>query len=222
MKPLVFAVVAAGVALAFACWPGAPRPAASASIAVPLARSPSLPQVDPAGEGQPAERAPAAEPTDGPSPAPEHAGDEVLLSALPLEVISKTSSLVLLEVTPVGVERLEVIDKPLAFRELNRGSGPYAYRLLDARGEPLFSGEFELPELCPLAGHEAPHVRGHVVIEHQTVLSLRVPALAEASQLEVVRHIPLADARPHPLGTIDLRSPHETASPARLPALAGE
>jgi len=226
MKPLVLAAVAA-LGLVLAGWPGSSVPAPSAPLAA--AATPATPAVQgesaaPAAAG----RDHAAEPCCGadlaprPDEAPPPAEDEVELCVGPLEAISETSTLVLLRVTPERLERLEVIAKPLAFRELNRGSGPYVYRLLDAKGEPLFSGEFELPGLCPLADHDAPHLEGHVVIEHETVLALRVPELPGATQLEVVRHVPLADTRPYALGTVDLRSPHETVPPARLPALPGE
>ncbi|MCA8924734.1 MAG: hypothetical protein KDD82_23170, partial [Planctomycetes bacterium] len=156
---------------------------------------------------EPAQPAPAVQAQAPEACAPQPAEDEVELCVGPLEVVSETSSLILLRVTPERVERLEVIAKPLVFRALNRGRGPYLYRLLDAQGEPLFSGEFELPELCPLAGHSEPHLQGHVVIEHETVLALRVPALAGATQLEVVRQIPLADKHPFPLGAVALESP---------------
>lgn len=223
MKPFVLVLVAAGVALVSACWPGSSRREPSGSVAVAATPAPSVVQGDGVSDPLAASLTVAPPPESaGCEAPPQSGGEEVELCGGPLEEISESSSLILLRVTPRRVERLEVIAKPLPFRELNRGSGPYVYRLLDADGELLFSGEFELPGLCPLAGHTEPHLRGHVVIEHETVLALRVPALPGATQLEVMRHVPLADTRPYALGTVSLRSPHETASPARLPALPGE
>lgn len=118
------------------------------------------------------------------------------------EFISKSSKVLVFEVTAQKALLLEAIAKTIPFEFSEEQRGDYWLRLKNQGGDELHMLSFNMRDLCPHEGpeHQQPHGIGHIMLEHKGSILIRVPEFEDAHTLELWRLSPQVDKEPKRLG----------------------
>lgn len=96
--------------------------------------------------------------------------------------------------------------KPFTYRAPRGVTSDYRVSLVDSKGVVLATAPLDLSPFCmdPTHRGEVPHVRGDVVREHAVVITVKVPARADAAEVRIEN---ISDPKnPVSLGSIDRKS----------------
>jgi hypothetical protein len=106
----------------------------------------------------------------------------------PAPARAPTTWVLQIEGTPGALRVRGVSAKPFEYRAPRRRlPSDFRVSLRDAQGDEIASAPLDLSAFCMDRAHDGapPHVRGDVLVSHEVVCTVKVPALAAAAELRI-------------------------------------